>query len=344
MTSKQYMALVVLAAAPWLARCGTAVGSEIEVAIPNELRPSVVVAAPGRVEGASEILELGVAMDGLIAEIRVREGDTVEAGDPLVRLDCDERAAQLGQAEADLDAARELRRRLVRGSREEERRAARATTDAARASSRQARSRHDRISALAVDDLIVSQEELDSVRRDLSVAEAALTYAVEDERLVNAELLPEELARADAEVDSADQRRRFAEARVSQCEIAAPISGTVLRVHLQPGEQVSLAFPRPIISLADTSALRVRAEIDESDVGKAHLGQRVSIQAESLGSGRIQGVVIRIEPLMGRKQVRTGDPAEKSDRDVQEVLVELERKDPRLVVGLRVTAVFEDPA
>ena len=46
---------------------------------------------------------------------------------------------------------------------------------------------------------------------------------------------------------------------------------------------------------------------------------------------------------MGRKTVRTGDPADKGDRDILEVLVDLDRQDPRLVVGLRVTALFLDP-
>jgi hypothetical protein len=43
---------------------------------------------------------------------------------------------------------------------------------------------------------------------------------------------------------------------------------------------------------------------------------------------------------MGRKKVRTGDPAEKSDRDVLEVLVDLVETDARLVIGLRVTVQF----
>jgi len=38
--------------------------------------------------------------------------------------------------------------------------------------------------------------------------------------------------------------------------------------------------------------------------------------------------------------VRTGDPAEKADRDILEVLIDLDEKDKALVVGLRVTARF----
>jgi len=43
---------------------------------------------------------------------------------------------------------------------------------------------------------------------------------------------------------------------------------------------------------------------------------------------------------MGRKKVKTGDPAEKSDRDVLEVIADLEDHDPLLVVGLRVVVRF----
>jgi hypothetical protein len=43
---------------------------------------------------------------------------------------------------------------------------------------------------------------------------------------------------------------------------------------------------------------------------------------------------------MGRKKTRTGDPAERSDRDVLEVLIDLESTDMRLVPELRVTVRF----
>jgi hypothetical protein len=58
---------------------------------------------------------------------------------------------------------------------------------------------------------------------------------------------------------------------------------------------------------------------------------------------RLMKTVSRISSQMGRKKIRTGDPAEKSDRDVLEVLIDVEGKDKALVVGLRVTAQFLSP-
>ena len=139
---------------------------------------------------------------------------------------------------------------------------------------------------------------------------------------------------------AAGDRVRVLQQMIEKSMVRAPVSGTVLRTLLRPGESFSTFVPRPIVSLADTSSLRVRAEVDERDVARVFPGQRVIVRAEGLDPAGLPGRVSRLGAEMGRKRVKTGDPAEKSDRDVLEVLVDLDRQDPRLVVGLRVTALF----
>lgn len=129
-------------------------------------------------------------------------------------------------------------------------------------------------------------------------------------------------------------------ARAGKCVIRAPQAGRVLRVHLLPGETVSTVTPRPVISLADLSRLRVRAEVDERDLGRLRIGQTVAVSAEAFPERQFGGRVVSFGARMGRKQVRTGDPAEKSDRDVPEVLIDLNERDERLVVGLRTSVRF----
>jgi hypothetical protein len=109
---------------------------------------------------------------------------------------------------------------------------------------------------------------------------------------------------------------------------------------MKPGEVVSVVFPQPILSLADTSRFRVRAEVDERDIARVFPGQRVLVHADAFPQQEFTGTIAYAESLMGRKKIRTGDPAEKSDRDVLEVLADLADQDPRLVVGLRVTVQF----
>lgn len=299
----------------------------------------VVLACPGRVEGISEVVNLGAEMDGVLKEVRVQEGQKVKAGETLALIDCGDWAAELQAARAAAESARQSRVRLVRGSRDEERRLALDQKAREAAVLEQTRLQHERMSKLfATGD--VSQETVEKTKRDLAVAEASFNAALNHLALVNAPPLPEDLAKAEAETNAADERVNVIGEKLKRCAIKAPISGTVLRVHLKAGESVATVFPQPVISLVDDSRLRVRAEVDERDVGRIHLGQPVTVIAPAFSEQSFIGQVSRLAAQMGRKKVRTGDPAEKSDRDVLEVLVDLAETDARLVIGLRVTVQF----
>jgi HlyD family secretion protein len=95
-----------------------------------------------------------------------------------------------------------------------------------------------------------------------------------------------------------------------------------------------------LFSIADTSIRQIRAEIDERDVDKVYVGQKVLIQADALDGRKLNGLVSRISSIMGRKTITTGDPSDKSDRDVLEVVIDLDDNTRPLPLGLRVTAQF----
>ncbi len=306
---------------------------------PQAGQPRIALACPGRIEGASEVINLGAGESGLLREVRVREGQQVAAGEVLALLDCGNLEAELQSARAEVEAAEQARIRLVRGSRDEERRRALDEQAREQAVLEQARSQHARMSRL-FDSGDISRETVEKTKRDLAVADASVNAAANRVALVNASALPEELARADAEIKAAAERVNVIGDRLKKCAVRAPISGAVLRVHVEAGEAVSTLFPQPIVSLADASRLRVRAEVDERDLSRIHTGQRVAITAPAFAGREFGGNVTRIGTQMGRQHVRTGDPAEKSDRDVLEVLIDLDEVDARLVIGLRVTVQF----
>ena len=298
-----------------------------------------VLAAPGRVEGQSEVVEVGAAVDGVIAEVLVKEGQLVKAGELIARIACDDLEAEIGAAKAAEQAARQAKVRLVRGSRDEERRAAAADEAAARAALGDAQDQYKRFSAL-IKEGIVPQDQFDRASRQLDAAQAAAAAAVARERLVSAEPLPEDLQRADAEIALAERRAAGAEARFAKCSVRSPIDGTVLKRHREPGESITMFVPRPIVSVANVTARRIRAEVDERDIARVREGQRTRVTIDAFPDQPFSGTVRRIGSLMGRKTVRAGDPAEKADRDVLEVLIDIDRPDPKLVIGLRVTVTF----
>jgi HlyD family secretion protein len=301
--------------------------------------PEVVLAAPGRVEGQHDVVAVNAGVDGVLATILVQEGQAVAAGDVLATVDRHDLARDLAAARAELESLRQTRIRLLRGARTEARERAAEETAASAAALARVRSRYDRLRPLG-DQGVIAAEALEEARRDFEIAEALARAAARGEDLIGAPPLPEEVAKADADVRAAEERVRAADARLGKCTVRAPISGTVLKKYLEAGEAVSTTLPQPILLLGDTSRLRVRAEVDERDVGRVRSGQAVIVRAEAFGEGGYRARVSWVATVMGRKDVRTGDPAEKSDRDVLEVLADLEEGAGELVVGLRVTVQF----
>jgi ABC exporter DevB family membrane fusion protein len=314
--------------------------------IDAEVRPSpsraepVVLASPGRIEGLSDLVGVGAAIDGVIQTIHVKEGQQVNQGDVLAELECNDLQSALRVASSELESLQQGRVRLLRGSREEERQVAAQKSAAAKAVVEQAAVQLDRMEKLR-EATAVSRQAYDEARRDNDVAQANFEQAKRNEELVNAGPLDEEIARADADIHAAENRIKLADDKLSKCVIRAPISGSVLRVHLREGESFTTFAPRPLFSVADVSGRKVRAEVDERDVGSVHVGQKVTVTSDSYLNKSVSGTVTKLASIMGRKTVLTGNPAEKEDRDVLEVTARLDPGANVFPVGLRVTVQFK---
>lgn len=152
--------------------------------------------------------------------------------------------------------------------------------------------------------------------------------------------MQEEKARANADVLAAEGRVRMVQERIGKCSISAPSDGTILRVYARPGESFSTVTPRPLFSLADTSTRHIKAEVDESDVDKVSVGQKVVIHADALAGKTLNGSVASVSAIMGRKSINTADPSDKSDRDILEAVIDLQDHARSLPIGLRVTVQF----
>src|SRR5579884_3417377 len=95
--------------------------------------PNVVLASQGRIEGRTETVQIGAGADGIVKQVFVKEGQEVWRGTKLADIDCSDLDASLMSAKAEADSARQVKARLVHGSRDEERLAAEQRTAAAKA-------------------------------------------------------------------------------------------------------------------------------------------------------------------------------------------------------------------
>lgn len=300
--------------------------------------PAPAVVAAGRVEPASEEVDVAAELGGRLATVAVEEGDRVRRGQVLAVLeDADYRAA-VAAAEARVAQEQARLRRVVTGARSQERHEAAATVREMEAVTASVRAEAERRRKL-FDAGVVSREEAERAEREWRVAEARERAAAERHGLVDAPAREEDRAEAEASVRLADANLAEARARLEKTRVRAPIDGVVLRRHMLAGESVPVEGALPVVTLGDSTAMRVRAEVDETDVAKVRVGQRVSATADAFGERRFSGRVVRVGQMVGRKSVRTDDPAERVDTKVLEVLVELE--DGReLPSGLRVDVFF----
>ncbi len=302
---------------------------------PPESRP---VIAPGRVEPVSEEVAIGTELDGKLAAVHVEEGQSIRRGQLLATLVNGDFAARVRLAEAAVAERRAELDRLRNGARPQERRESDAFAAEALAVLDQARAERDRRRFL-LDRGAISRSEFESADREFAVAQARLEATRQRASLVSAPTREEEIRRAEADVASAEARVAEARAQLARTLIVSPIPGVVLRKHKRTGESVSTQMATPIVVLGDTSRLRVRVEVDETDVARIALGQRVAVRAAAFGDRSFHGTVTRIGRILGRKNIRTDLPSERVDTKVLETLVDL---DPgaELPVGLRVDTVI----
>ncbi|MBO4375761.1 MAG: HlyD family efflux transporter periplasmic adaptor subunit, partial [Lachnospiraceae bacterium] len=84
------------------------------------------------------------------------------------------------------------------------------------------------------------------------------------------------------------------EEQVSKCTITAPMSGTVTAVNYKLGDRYD--GMSPICVIEDDSKYQVSAEIDEFDIAKVSVGQKVKILTNGTGDTELEGVVKTIAP------------------------------------------------
>ncbi len=335
-------AMVWLAA--WLAgasrqSAATPGGVDSPAPVPPTQPTPFVAAAPGVVEPASQLVAIRSERQGRIASILKRAGDRIVRGEPLVILDDSLAAAAVQQRKSDLVLAEANLARLLAWDRPEERAKAKAGVDRAQARLDRARRDLQRVQSLAegssappVEVSLAIEEErlaaagLDEARQVLAISEAGP--------------IPEEIAVSTAYVEQARAALQFAQAEQALRTIVSPLDGHVIYRHLEPGEVVDPESPVPVLSVGNIDQVRIRAEVDEADILRVFEGQRVLATAEAFANRSFAGRVVHLEPLMGRKSIRTNRTTEQQDTKVREVLIEMEPGTPAWPIDLQLTVRF----
>jgi len=298
-----------------------------------------LISAPGRVEAISEEIRLSSELSGRLHSVPVEEGDRVHKGQVLAQIENQDYIDRVSAAEATLAQRRAELQRTINGARSQERLASQANVQAAKAVLDNARREAERRRSLA-DKEMISHDEAERYQRAYQVAQAEYERATQEFSLIDADARVEDRKRAEAAVATAEAQLAEARAFLEKTYIRSPLDGVVLRKLRHTGENVSTQFDSPIVTLADDSSLRVRLDVDETDVARLCLGQPAFVTAEAYGNQKFTGHIIRVGRILGRKNVRTDEPSERVDTKILETLMQL---DPgqQLPLGLRVDAFVQ---
>ena len=305
---------------------------------PAAARQPLLIAGPGRVEPFSEDIKIGSELSGRLKVVKVEEGDTIHRGAVLAELENADYLAEVESARANVVAKEAILRKVNNGARRQERDAAWSTVNEEKAVMENAQAELRRRQELFAGG-VVSREELDRFTREADVAKAKYQSAIEQHSLVDDRSREEDISLAQADLQLARAQLDEAEARYEKTFIRSPIDGNVLRKHHRSGESVSNSstVPDPIVTIGDRNVLRVRMDVDETDVDKIRIGQKAYVTADAYGKQKFWGHVVRVGQQLGPKNVRTDEPTEKVDTKILETLIELDAAS-QLPDGLRVDA------
>lgn len=332
----------------------------------------VDVAALGRIEPKSEVIDVAAAETGVLARLLVDEGAQVQAGEVLAELDMyairkaerDYAASQLGEAQQTLAAESGLGAARIAEATTKAEQIDRPQIQAIEAQAAEIRSLEARLSLANIDlarfeNLLsqgaITQQEFDrqqtevnellsdiananATKNQLELArDTALKNAAAQVSMAEADL---QLASVESGVEAARQNLALADARLERTVVMAPATGQILDIYVRPGEAVS---SNRLLSLGNTDEMYVVAEVYETDVGLVDVGQQATITSRNGAfEGTLSGTVETIGLQIFKNDVLDDDPAANADARIVEVRIAVDQDEAvAMLTNLQVDVLID---
>ena len=248
----------------------------------------------------------------LLSELAMRQAELRGAQAALAELEAGSRPEEIAEAEAALKKAQAFLSELETGSRPQEIAVGEATVARARADLADAETNYKRVKDLYERQMAAAQE-YDSAKAQYEAALARLQEATEQLKLIKEGPRKEEIEQARSALAQAQQhfnlvkrgpreetieqaRARMEQAkanlgltetRLGYATLVAPLSGVVLSKNIEPGEYV--APGTPVVTVGDLENVWLRAYVNESDLGRVKVGQRVRVATDTYPGKAYEG-------------------------------------------------------
>lgn len=282
-------------------------------------------APPSALQGVVELEEtpLGFELSGRLTQLLVDEGDVVQAGAVLARLDDGLEQTSRNVRLSEAEVATQQAGAVKAGARGEEVSSLASRVAAAKASEDLLRKQAERERAL-LEKGVVAAAAVDDVEGRLARATAEREALEHNLKLLRQGARREDVSVANARAQAATAAVQLNDARLERHELRAPLNGTVLDVHFEPGEVVGAASP--VVTVADTRRPYVDVFVPQAQISTVSLQQSARIKVDSVQNelaGRVEHIARRTEftprylfserersTLVVRVRVRVDDPQE----------------------------------
>lgn len=248
-------------------------GVEIEVAVDEAEKRTLVetITANGKIQPETQV-KISPDVSGEIVDLQIKEGDKVEAGDFLLKIQPDTYISMRDRAEAAVNTARA---NLAN---------AKARLAQVKAQFVQAELAYKRSKTLW-EQKTISESEWETAESQYLTAKAEVEAAQQN---VNS---------AEFSVRSASASLEEAQENLRRTSLFAPMEGTVSQLNVEKGERVvgtEMMAGTEMLTIADLSRMEVEVEVNENDIVRVSLRDTAIIEVDAYLDEKFKGVVTEI--------------------------------------------------
>jgi HlyD family secretion protein len=249
------------------------------------------LALSGNIEAHESLVSFKVP--GRIVELPVEEGQQVEQGALLARVEDADSRQKVRIDEANVRVRESNLALTLAGTREQEVKASQQTMKDAQADLEEKKMDNDRAQNLFSKDEISAQDRdlaataLKRAEASFKVAQVRYNEAVEGSRKEDIEI-------ARANLNEANANLGLSQVNLGYAVLRAPSTGVITVRQAELGEVV--APGSPVVTLADLDHLWLRAYIAETDLGSIHWGQDATVTTDTYPGKRYHGRISFISP------------------------------------------------
>ena len=222
-------------------------------------------------------VEVGSLVGGRVLQVHVDEGDRVKKGDPIVTLDASLLDFQIKEQESLVQQAQANLLGVRKGPRTEE--LQRAKLEWERAAREQ-----KRLEELFREG-VIGKQQYDDATTKAATAQQAYRELQHGSR-------KEDIAAAEAELQSRQNRLAYLQRQREETIVEAPAEGVVESMELRPGDLVTPN--QPVARILELDQIWVRVYVPEPKLGLIHTGQNVHIRVDTFPHRVFNGKIVEI--------------------------------------------------